>query len=121
MTATNWAEAAAGRVDGMAAADAHAPTGWSKAAFQFVSSYSEMHEFFHVDEFWTWATAYGLSTPPNQKAIGPVIARAARKGVLEHTNVSAQSVRSHLSPKPVWRCRAYAGTKTGRFRDITVV
>lgn len=108
-------QAAAGRDTGMAHA-AQAGADWLAAAYDAVVAYAEQCEYLHADEFWTWATAHGLEVPAQAKALGPVIARAHRDGVLEHTDAAAPSVRSHLALKPVWECRAFPGPYTGQFR-----
>ncbi len=107
--------ATAGKDVGMAHA-AEAASDWVAAAYDAVATYAQHHEFFHADEFWTWGLDHGLEVPEQPKALGPVIARAARDGVLDRTNAAAPSVRSHLSLKPVWRCANYPGPYTGQFR-----
>ncbi len=53
-----------------------------------------------VDDFWREAR---LDSPPEARALGPVILRAARLRLMEKTGEFRQSVASNLSPKPVWR------------------
>lgn len=90
--------AVAERDAGMARAEANAPDGWNDEAYDFVVRYLERHTELHVDDLWN----VGLPTPPNPRALGPVLQRAARSGLMVKTGEYRPSVRSHLSPKPVW-------------------
>lgn len=113
--------AVARRDDGMARAERHAGRPWKERAIRAVRTYAERHEFFHVDEFWEWAMARGLPEGDSPRALGPVIKQAARDGYLDRTRVSAPSVRSNTTGKPVWRCPRYVGARTGLFRGGPVV
>lgn len=115
-----FAAARAQRDDGMARAEAHAPLGWPEQAFRVLRAFALEHEWMHVDAYWAWAESHGLPEPPNGRALGPVIKRAAKAGVIERTPISAPSVRSNLSHKPVWRSLVYRGQRTGRFGDVQV-
>lgn len=48
-------------------------------------------------------TVGGLTGTREDRALGPVFQRAARKGWIVKTDRVRPSVRSHLSGKPVWR------------------
>jgi hypothetical protein len=98
-------EAAARRADGMQRADAHASVDWKDEAFSALRAYLESHETFFCDDLWTT----GLSRPAESRALGPVIARAAREGLMARSGEHRASVASHLSPKPVWRSLVYGG------------
>jgi hypothetical protein len=97
-------EAAARRADGMQRADAHASVDWKEAAFAELSAYLRTHSEFFCDAFWAETR---LSRPAESRALGPVIARAAREGLMVRTGEYRPSVASHLSPKPVWRSLVY--------------
>lgn len=89
---------------GMEMAAAGAGT-WIEEASAFVRSYLETHEELFCDDLW----AAGLSEPPNAKALGPVILRAAREGLMEKSGNYRPSVSSHGIPKPVWRSLIFRG------------
>lgn len=78
---------------------------WNDEAFAFVRTYLEAHAELFCDDLW----AAGLSEPPNAKALGPVILRAAREGLMEKSGNYRPSVSSHGIPKPVWRSLIFRG------------
>ena len=100
---------AAGRRDtGMEHARAHAGPDWAQAALRLARAYCEQHAYVFVDDLWAWGLEHGES----DRALGAVIQLAARLGwiakiparqVHPDAYVSRPSVRSNLSPKPVWR------------------
>jgi hypothetical protein len=97
--------AAVARADGMQRAEAHAALDWKAEAFSALRAYLATHETFFCDDLWTT----GLSRPAESRALGPVIARAARERLMERTGEFRKSVASHLSEKPLWRSLVYAG------------
>lgn len=108
--------AQAGQDRGMARSAQHAGDGWAADAAVMLEAYLALHEFFHVDEFWSWALDRGFTEGPSPRAIGTVIRRAGASGQMTRTRCTAPSVRSHLSHKPVWRSGLYAGRRTNTFR-----
>jgi hypothetical protein len=74
--------------------------GWAVAAFDELRDLLAKHRTFHVDDFWL---ATKLHPPTNRKALGPVMMKAARLGLMEKTGEFRPSVSSHLSVKVVWR------------------
>lgn len=105
-----------GRRAGQARAEAHAGPAWCDTAALALVRYLREHEFFHVDEFWTWAADRGLDEGPSPRALGPIIQREARAGRITRTRCTAPSVRSHNAHKPVWRSELYQGRRTHLFR-----
>jgi len=108
------------RDDGIARAAGSAGTLWSQQAYRMVRAYLMDHEFFHVDEFWSWAMPKGLSPGTQPKAIGAVIQRASRDGLMTKTRIGMPSVRSNMTAKPVWRSETYRGVRTGLFRGEVI-
>jgi hypothetical protein len=101
------ANAAAARDDGMTRVADNAPAEWMAGAFDFIRGYLETHDEMFVDDLWT----AGLTTPPNRKAIGPVIQRAARERLMVRSGNFRRSVSSNLSDKPIWTSLIYRGTE----------
>ncbi len=85
----------------------HAPIGWADEAYRFLEAFLREHQTMHVDELWD----AGLPEPPEMRALGPLFLRAARAGIMLRTEEFRPSVRSHLSPKVVWRSCIYQGPK----------
>lgn len=114
------AEAAADRDRGMAVSAANQGPAWKELALEAVQAFCEEHEYFHVDEFWSWAAERGFDSGPSPRGLGAVIQRASRGGIIEKTGRGAPSVRSNLTDKPVWRSRTFQGRRTGLFRDTRI-
>lgn len=110
-------QAAAERRDaGMDRAATTAGPSWAAMAYEWLRTYLRQHQFFHVDEFWDWSLSRGMDMGPSPRGFGAVIQRAARDGLMTKTRISMPSVRSNLSPKPVWRSATYRGVRNNIFR-----
>lgn len=107
--------ARANRDAGMAAADEHAPEGWADQALTLVAAYCDEHEFLFPPHWWAWAADHGLAPPPQARAFGPVVKRAALAGIIAPTGCYWPSPSSHASPKQIWRSRRYRGPRTGEY------
>ena len=83
----------------------HADPDWKDEALEAVRRTAQRMPHFHVDSVWE----AGLSGTVENRALGAVLQRAARLGWIERTNEVRPSVRSHLSPKPLWRSLIYQG------------
>jgi hypothetical protein len=88
----------------------HAGEEWKREALVLARRYCETHDLVFVDDLWDW----GLESGESDRALGNVIQTAARAGWIEkipmrgvHPDAFASrpSVRSNLSPKPVWKSR----------------
>lgn len=97
---TTVKEAAAQRDDGMQRAEDHADEEWKTLAWDTLVTYIADRDEFFCDDFWADTE---LPWPREARAIGPVIHRAARYGLIEKTGTYRPSVHSNLTPKPVWR------------------
>jgi hypothetical protein len=93
--------AAARREAGMETAEASAGEEWNAEALGFIERYAQEHDELFVDDLWE----AGLTPPANRKALGPVLMRTARVGLIEKTGEYRPSRSSNLSVKPVWRSR----------------
>ncbi len=88
------------RDEGMRSAAKGAGQEWAERAHAAISRYLAENETFFVDDFWE---ATDLDRPEDSRAIGPVISRVARDGLMERTGTYRPSSASNLSAKPVWR------------------
>jgi hypothetical protein len=55
----------------------------------------------------------GLPETREARALGPVLLRAKREGIITKTDRVRPSVRSHMSGKPVWISNIYKGDPDG--------
>lgn len=100
--------AAIGRDEGIARAMDAAGDRWADEAYDFVTTYLEAHAELFVDDLWD----AGLPVPANRKALGGVIQRAKRSGLMTESGQFRPSVSSHLLPKPVWTSLIQQGEDT---------
>lgn len=79
-------------------ADAADPN-WMAAAWDAVVEYLRTHETLFVDDFWAETR---LQRPKESRALGPVILRAAREGIMKKSGQFRKSSASNMTEKPVW-------------------
>jgi hypothetical protein len=83
-----------------AAVEEHAAREWREQALEAVRRTALARPEFIVDDVWDVG---GLESTVEDRALGPVMLAAKRKGFIEKTDRVRPSKRSHLSGKPVWR------------------
>lgn len=101
-----WSEAGERRDLGMAMAETGADDGWMDRAWGHLVRYLRGNAEFFVDDF--WATS-GLDRPSESRALGPLVNRAARDGLMRKSGEFRKSVASNLTEKPVWASLIYEG------------
>lgn len=82
-----------------------APDEWKERAWSWLCSYLETHPSFFPDDAW----AEGLEPPPELRAFGPIVQRAAREGLIVKTGEFRQRTRGHATAAAVWRSTIFAG------------
>jgi hypothetical protein len=101
---------------GIARSAAAAGDDWKREAVTVLRRYCRNNEYVFVDDLWEYGIESGLS----DRAMGNVMQTARRYGWIakiplrkygEGAYVSRPSVRSNLSPKPVWRSMIWKGRK----------
>lgn len=100
------AQAEAARADGIDRADRHADPAWLAEAEAALRLMAELHREFIIDDVWA---AVGLRRPHESRAMGAVVVRAKRDGLIEPTDRTRPSNSSNRSPMRVWRSRIYKG------------
>lgn len=103
-----WVDAAERRDLGMEMVETGADDGWMDRAWDHLVRYLQANAEFFVDDF--WATS-GLDRPAESRALGPLVNRAAREGLMEKSGEFRKSVASNLTEKPVWASLIYGGQK----------
>lgn len=86
------------RDDAMARVDGAADEQWRIDAWEFVRRYLSTHPFMCTDDLWD----AGLPRTRENRALGPLIMRAARAGWIVKDGYRP-STRRHLTPQVVWR------------------
>ncbi len=84
-------------------ADAADPD-WMSAAWNILVDYLRTHETFFVDEFWEQTN---LVRPKESRALGPVVLRAAREGLMRKSGEFRKSTASNMTEKPLWQSLIY--------------
>lgn len=111
----NQREAAkAARDEGMQRAIDHADClcdTWSLRAFNWVHGYAQWHaEFMSEDVRMAAEKAPGFVAPPDNRAWGAVMIKAARAGLIERTGYAqAKNPRVHCSVNAVWHSKVFKG------------
>lgn len=80
-----------------------AVSGWSDLAFEFIKLYAQQHKGarFIGRDITQAAKSYGLIEPPNEKAWGGPLQRAARAGVIRKIGAEPDPNR-HMALVPLW-------------------
>lgn len=98
--------AAQGQREGMSRTEAAAAlrdADWEHRAYLAVIACATKRRDFISDN--VWEAMQPEDRPPlwpNARALGPVMRKAAKDGFIRKTDRGRPSVRSHLSPKPIW-------------------
>jgi hypothetical protein len=95
------------RDDGMGRADDHADPDWKTIADQIVRDFTMP---FTGDDVWFTLDRRGVVYPHEPRALGPIIMRVYRAGLIEPTGRFLRTARpsAHRSPQREWRPTALA-------------
>jgi hypothetical protein len=91
--------------EAIARCDAGTDPLWAEEAWQFLLRYIEHHDDVFPDDLW----AAGLREPRERRALGPLLIRAKREGLIVKSADYRKSVRAHSSRRSrfadmvVWR------------------
>lgn len=96
-------DALAQRDEAMARVEEAAPLEWKDAAWSWLLDYLRTHREFFPDDVW----AGGLEPPPERRAFGPLVLRAARAGYIVKAGRLRPRVRGHGTPAEVWTSQLY--------------
>jgi hypothetical protein len=108
----DFSTAAAGKAAGIAQSEDTSGADWAAYADTFIDNYLTRNPTLFVDDLWD----AGLEAPTSPRALGARMQAAARRGSMVKTADYRPSVRSHLSPKPVWRSLIYTPPATASSR-----
>lgn len=100
------------REEGMAKAEEHAAPDWKTAAREMIYKFACEREFFFGWEITIELRRLGIDTPTD-RALGPMLVAAAKRGEIEKTERHDHNPLAHGCPSPCWRSRlrkAPAGT-----------
>lgn len=100
----SFEEAHQGMNDGVRRAEEHADSEWKEDALRAIEFVASRRADFISDDVWELTD---LAQPREARAMGPVFMRARKLGIIEKTDRTRPSIRSHLSGKPVWRSLIY--------------
>lgn len=111
----SFADALHRRDEALAVVEEHADREALEAWWQEFRAFCERHEFVFCDDFLNDAL-YVLKLPTlrEPRAIGAIFKRAIFEGLIEKSGAYRPSVRSNLSPRPVWRSLIYVRGEKGR-------
>ncbi len=92
---------------GIAVSAGHSGEAWADYADGFIDHYLRHHSRMFVDDLWD----AGLEAPVSPRALGARMQAAQRRGSMRKTTEYRPSVRSNLSPKPVWQSLIYVSAR----------
>ncbi|MFD3464838.1 hypothetical protein ACFWWM_00425 [Streptomyces sp. NPDC058682] len=90
--------AATKRDAAIAQVDANADNAWKSYALGFIAELSAAMDEFTTDDLWD----AGLIKPREPRALGPVMRRAAKRGLIATTGEFKASRYRNCAPLPVW-------------------
>ncbi|MFD6970578.1 hypothetical protein [Streptomyces sp. NPDC059949] len=90
--------AASKRDAAIAQVDANADSAWKSYALGFIAELSGRLDQFTTDDLWD----AGLIKPREPRALGPVMRRAAKRGLIATTGEFRASRYRNCAPLPVW-------------------
>jgi hypothetical protein len=96
-------DALAARDSGIEDAWRGASAEWKEHAWRFLVAYLETHATLFADDLWK----AGLPETRENRALGPLILRARRAGMIEESGNVRVSVRAHAQRHNVWRSLIY--------------
>ena len=98
----------AARDEAMGRVDANAAEEWKAVALRAVAWLAKSHDLITCEDVRDALEEYypGVGVH-DMRALGPVMRRAARAGLIHATSDFIKSVRRHSSPIRVWRSRTY--------------
>lgn len=104
----NIFQSSANRDEGIALAIDHAdsnPVKWSDSAYEFLKKFLSNHNGpFMVEEIRSYAALMDFPLPPNARAWGGIIVRAAGDGIVERCGYQqTRNVKAHRTPAALWR------------------
>ena len=111
-----FAPAKAARDKGIELAVSHAERespGWADEALEYARLYALVHSEFICEDVRGFADRRGFSTPPDGRAWGGVMVRAAKVGYVTKTDrvACAKDPKVHMNPSSVWRSNLYQGRR----------
>jgi len=93
-------------------ADAADPS-WASAAWDALVAYLRSHETFFGDDFWLETN---LERPRESRALGPIVLRAARQGLMKKSGEFRPSAQSNMQSKPVWTSLVHSSNEVSQSR-----
>lgn len=101
MTQLDPQAATEARDEALERVEAAADEAWKQKAYDTVLSLKVQKAEFICDDIW----ATGLEKPREARALGPVMLRLARKGIIQKTgrSVKTAQVTQHATDVAVWR------------------
>jgi hypothetical protein len=89
---------------GMARAEANAEEKWTEMAEKVLRFFAESRDEFSGWEITRELRAMKLKTG-SERAMGPVLVRAAKSGLIAKTDRTEPNPLAHGCPSPIWRSR----------------
>ena len=106
----------AGKIEGMAAAEAGASQEWKDYAMGTILALARKNREFTADEVWAGLAHLGIDGPQEPRAMGPMMRNAAKLGMITKTGYSrvSQQGTNHARPVAIWKSLIEVQTKDAK-------
>ena len=96
----------------IAGSDAGANPVWKYLAMDSLVEFALTHRYLSAFEITSEVVKLGVDTN-SLTAMGSVMRKAAKNGLISHTHTFTNNLRGHKSPTPVWESLIYRGVSGG--------
>jgi hypothetical protein len=88
----------------------HAEPIWKRAALMAIRSIAVEQTELTTDDVWLWLHEMAIETPHEPRALGAMMVKAARAGLISPTDRTRKSLRPvcHANPKRVWQSNVWS-------------
>lgn len=77
---------------------------WSVAAYDALVAVARRQEHLTSDDVWAELEVMGITPPPERRAMGPIMVKAAKAGIVVHTGyVRGANPKHHANPHGGYR------------------
>jgi hypothetical protein len=100
-TQLSFDDALRAKNEALATVDANAPSDWKRRADDALDAVARREREFTSDAVWV---ELGMEQPPEPRAIGPVVLRGVKRGIIRATDryAASEMVSCHGRRKMVW-------------------
>jgi hypothetical protein len=88
--------------EAVSSVEANANAAWRQAAYEALVDHAKTHPRFSAFEVTAAMSKREDVATHTLKAMGPIIRKAKKNGIIQHSGEFTANLRGHLSPTPIW-------------------